>query len=839
MTSDRDRWQRARALFDELVDLGAEARRSRLEELACTDAALHADVARLLEADEGAESALGAYRFGAPEELPSERHHDPLGIVGRTVSHYAVVDFIAAGGMGVVYSANDLTLGRAVALKFPLPHQQVEATVKERFINEARSVAALDHPALCTIHEIGESEHGVFLAMPLYPGETLKETLAREGRLEPSVALEILRQVTAGLVAAHAAGIVHRDLKPGNVMVLPDGGVKVLDFGLAKILDVDLTRSKAVLGTISYVAPEQLRGARADARVDLWALGVMLHEMLTGEAPFGGEHELSVLHAILHEDPARPRDVNPDLGPQYDVLVGALLQKEPGDRYQTAQALLDDINALQRGAAPAVRIPYWGRTALRRRARKLLLPASAVALVGVTAVALGGRTTRPEPGSGLTWVGDTAEVASTAELLAALDPANAGRVVWLRAGEYALEQPIAIPDGMTVQGAGVMRFDSAGRPSGFAEETRTSIRMRANVGGDLVSLGDGATLRNLAVVDMPGRSGNIVAVVSRRAGDTVTATLSEVVIENPNPLAIGPGGALGRGLYVVTINPNMGAEPLPHEGAVLAVRLERSLIHSPSGGGGLFAYNFAADSRIAIEVARSVVGGSSEANGGVSRPDAVHDSEVHITSTGTLYRNDWADPCVSPLLGWNLTGGSGAPIPLALPATRRNRLIVRSVDDRLEGFTTTVLATGSRRFFAEPLNAAPTDNEIDLRLSGTVIASPSCGSAGMSGRTMGVAVVRPRAAGDFVLAGAWVENDGLHAGDRNTVRMELRNVTGSGVRENQYFHAGSATGPAPTDLQGNGNRLEIIGDPGTFRRENRGIDPAPLAEFFIGTRQGP
>ncbi len=845
MTSDRDLWQRARAAFDELVDLEPGQRDARLADLGRTDPTLHDQVARLLRADAGAETALREYRFGSSDPSPSTPSHDPLGIVGREVSHYRITDFLAAGGMGVVYSAYDLTLGRTVALKFPLPHQQVEQTVKERFSNEARSVATLDHPALCTIHEIGESELGVYLAMPLYPGETLNHRIARDRQVEPDAALEIIRQVTAGLAAAHAAGIIHRDLKPGNIMLLPDGGVKVLDFGLAKMRDVDLTRSKTVLGTIGYVAPEQLRGERPDARVDLWAIGVMLHEMLTGAPPFRGEHELSVLHAILHEEPQRPSEVIPRLASDYDTLIGALLQKDPVNRYQSADALLADLLALQRGTPIAVRTPFWARTAQRRRLRKLALPIAAVvtvALAGVTWGVLGkaetGRSSVREAGPVLRWIGDTTVVTTSAELTVALDPAHAGRVVRLRAGMYDLDRPITIPDGMTLQGAGVMRLDSAGRPSGFTDDTRTTLRMQANVSGDVLTVGDGATLRNMEIVDLSGRSGNVVAVVSRGVGDTVSATLDEVVIGNPNPFTIGAGGAFGRGLYVVTLNPNMGAEPGPHEGARLMVRMTRSVIEAPSGGGGLFAYNFAAESRIEIDLSESVIGGSNEANGGVSRPDAVHDSEVHLTSQRVLYRNDWADPCVSPLTGWNFTGGSGAPIPIKLPVTMRNRLVVRSIDDRFEGFTTTILATGSRRFFAEPLNAAPTDNAIDLVLSGTVITAPTCPAVGRTGNSMGVATVRPRGAADFVFTGAWVDNDGLYAGDRNRVRAEFRGVTGSG-RQNFYTHAGSVSGAASQQFQGSGNRLEIVGDPATFSQLNTRVDPHPPAEFFTGTPAKP
>jgi hypothetical protein len=184
--------------------------------------------------------------------------------------------------------------------------------------------------------------------------------------------------------------------------------------------------------------------------------------------------------------------------------------------------------------------------------------------------------------------------------------------------------------------------------------------------------------------------------------DTVSATIIESVLVNPNVLSITAGSAYGRGLYIVTRNEKLQADPPPDEGSHLSVRMLRSIIKSPANGGGFFAFNFAANSRIDLEISRSLIGGSDEAVGGVSRPDAVHDSEVHITSQNNLYRNEWADRCAQAVLGLNLTGGGGAPIPLTLPETSRNRLIVRSMNDRIEGFTTGILATGSRRFFAAP-----------------------------------------------------------------------------------------------------------------------------------------
>lgn len=833
MTQERDLWRRTRSAFDQLTAMEPDQRGAALEQLSRADPALHQQVERLLLADSEAEAALSHYHFGSADTAIDSTSRDPLGIVGTSVSHYDITGFVAAGGMGLVYAAEDRRLGRAVALKFPLPHQQLEQSVKERFTTEARSAASIDHPAICPIFEIGESDHGVFLAMPLYQGETLKDRLARDGRLVPGDALGIMQQVVAGLAAAHHAGIVHRDLKPGNVMLLPDGTAKVLDFGLAKIRDEDLTRSRHVLGTIGYVAPEQLRGERPDGRVDLWAVGVMLHEMLTGQRPFDGDHELSVLHSILHDDPPQPSRLDRGLSPRHDHLVSALLQKDPSDRYQSAEALHADLALVQAGAPIAGGPPFWGRTRLRRRFRAAALPAAALLLL---AALVTWAVTRRNAPTGLRWEDGLVVIDDATELVAALDPANRGRHVRLRPGTYHIEQPLAVPDGMTLEGMGIMGRDAEGRPGDFTDDSRTTIRMTGNVGGDLLTLGHGTTVRNLEIVDMAGRSGNIISVVSRAAGDSVSARIVETVVVNPNPLAIGPSGALGRGLYVATLNPNMGADPAPHDGSRITVRMDSSVIRSPAGGGALFAFNFAAKSSIVMKLSGNVLGGSSEANGGISRPDAVHDSEVRLLSSDNLYRNDWVDPCPSPLMGWNFTGGSGAPIPIALPVTERNRLVLRSTDDHLQDFTSAIVATGSRRFFAEPLNAAPRDNTIDMVLVGTVITTPSCEVVGNDARSAGIARAGVRASGDLLLSGAWVDNDALEPGDGNTLRAEFRNVTGSGIRANRYAHAGGINGPLPASLQGRGNRLEVVGDAEQFDRINHGIDPRPAADYFAGDR---
>jgi hypothetical protein len=831
MTFDGDLWQRARSRFDELVELDADSRRLRLAAISRDDPALAAAVERLLVADSSAESALHAYDF-APTARPaaSGDPRDPLGLVGRTVSHFLVTGYVAAGGMGVVYQAEDVRLGRLVALKFPLPQQELTEAAKARFVQEARSAAALDHPNLCSVFEIGESEHGVFLAMPLYPGETLRQRIDRDGALPLADALAVTRRIAAGLTSAHAAGIVHRDLKPGNVMLLPDGGLKVLDFGLAKIRDISLTKSRTAFGTIGYVAPEQIRGERADERADLWAIGVMLYEMLAGIQPFRGEHEMAVLHAVLYDDPPRlPRGLGGSAAEEAEALIGALLQKDPAHRYPSAEALLADVDAVARGATISHRVPFWARTAGRRRVRRVLVPAvAAIALLAVAALGWGAYG----PGRGPRFSGGIAVIGSSADLIAALVPANAGRRVRLRPGTYDIERPLTVPDGMTIEGAGVMRFDGDGLPAGFDDATRTTIRMTTAAAGDMLSLGNGVTLRGLEIADLAGRTGNVVSVFSRHPHDSVSVTLEETVILNPNLFSIGASGPLGRALFIVTRNPNLGADPLPDSASAIAVRMVRSMVRAPAGGGGFFAYNFAANSTITLDIARSVIGGSNEANGGVSRPDAVHDSRVRVQSEGVLYRNEWGDPCASPLNGWNLIGGSATPVPIeALAVTRRNELVVHSVNDRLAGFTIAIRATASRRFFPDPINVAPVDNRIILQLSGTTIETPACESVARA-TDGGVATGRSDPVRDFILIGAWVANDALIAGSGNTLRAELTGVVASGRRANQYMDFGSPTGPLQAQFAGPGNRLEFAGDPAQFARDNTGIDPAPAARFF-------
>src|SRR5262249_44589175 len=229
---------------------------------------------------------------------------DPF--VGRVLSHYRLEAGIGAGGMGVLYRATDLKLGRAVAIKLLARHLVSDETAKARFIREARAASALDHPNIATVHEIGEAEGELFIAMALYQGQTLKQRLEK-GRLGVKEAVDVLRQVSLGLETAHRVGIIHRDIKPANILITSAGTVKILDFGLAKLASDSqaqtMTQEGQAMGTVLYMSPEQLRGESVDARADLWSLGVLAYEVLAGVSPFKTDSSAATVARILHEEP--------------------------------------------------------------------------------------------------------------------------------------------------------------------------------------------------------------------------------------------------------------------------------------------------------------------------------------------------------------------------------------------------------------------------------------------------------------------------------------------------------------------------------------------------------
>jgi len=274
--------------------------------------------------------------------------------IGEVISHYRIIEKLGGGGMGVVYKAEDTKLKRTVALKFLPPELTRDEEAKERFIREAQAASALDHPNICTIYEINETEDGqMFIAMAFYKGETLKNKIAR-GPLPVEEAVDIAIQTARGLAKAHEGEIVHRDIKPANVMVTNESVVKILDFGLAKIAaDSMLTKEGTTLGTFAYMSPEQARGETVDHRTDIWSLGAVMYELLTGQRSSRGEYEQAIVYSIMNVDPEPITNLQSNVPMELEQVVLKSLKKEPAERYQQVEEVLTELNAIRGTEAPS------------------------------------------------------------------------------------------------------------------------------------------------------------------------------------------------------------------------------------------------------------------------------------------------------------------------------------------------------------------------------------------------------------------------------------------------------------------------------------------------------
>ncbi|NLP09204.1 protein kinase [bacterium] len=307
-------------------------------------------------------------------------------MIGQKISHYTILEKVGEGGMGVVHKAEDNRLGRMVALKFLPPDLTRDAEAKERFLREAKAASLLQHEHICTIHDIDEAPDGqLFIVMDYYEGETLRESIAR-GPLPLDRAIYLAGQIALGLKEAHDHGIIHRDIKPGNIILTPRGQAKILDFGLASSgTEAHITRTGTTLGTAAYMSPEQAAGKEVDRRSDIWALGVILYEMITGVRPFAGEYEQAVIYSILHDEPERLTARRNEAPKELEQVVHKALAKDPSRRYQHVEEMLADLSSIAAKTSGGI---ITAKTPIRKKRRAFLRGPLAVLAAGIFAFIL-------------------------------------------------------------------------------------------------------------------------------------------------------------------------------------------------------------------------------------------------------------------------------------------------------------------------------------------------------------------------------------------------------------------------------------------------------------------
>jgi serine/threonine protein kinase len=359
-------WQRIGALFDEALALDAAGRERLLAREEAAQPRIAAEVRALLRSHDTSAGFLDQPAWAVDPELLRE----PADVVlsGRRIGSYLVREEVGRGGMGVVYAAEDARLGRTVALKMLPPAYSRDPVARERLPREARAAAALSHPGIATVYALEEIDGDLFIASELVRGSTLRAGMTA-GPMERHRLLDTLIQIAEALDAAHRHGIVHRDLKPENVLRDADGRLKIVDFGIARIVgglpptQAGLTLTGMHLGTPGYMAPEQLRGQAVDARVDIFAFGVMAFELATGTHPFGGSDPAALLERLVSDDPPLSRPIDPA---GLDAIVRTCLKGAPAGRFASAQELLQALRALQTstsaGTAAVIALPESPRT---------------------------------------------------------------------------------------------------------------------------------------------------------------------------------------------------------------------------------------------------------------------------------------------------------------------------------------------------------------------------------------------------------------------------------------------------------------------------------------------
>ncbi len=354
-----ERYQRIGQLFDEAVELEPDRRGAFLDESCQDDAGLRAEVEKLLANHVESEEFLSRPAMDIAAELLAQNQEASL--EGQQIGHYQLISLLGVGGMGRIYLARDMRLGRTVALKLLPPHLVENAEYVRRFSKEARAVLALNHPNILTIHDFGDAGGINYIAAEYVEGQTLRRRLL-EGRLSLSEILDVAIQTASALDAAHRAGVIHRDIKPENIMIRPDGLVKVLDFGLARITETQvidgepetkqptssLTDPGRVIGTANYMSPEQARGQLVNHQTDIFSLGVMLYEMCAGRLPFTGLNSIEVMASILHHDPEPLSQAAPEIPARFERLIDRALSKERDARTPDAGVMLAELKELRR-----------------------------------------------------------------------------------------------------------------------------------------------------------------------------------------------------------------------------------------------------------------------------------------------------------------------------------------------------------------------------------------------------------------------------------------------------------------------------------------------------------
>ena len=381
------RFQTIEEIFLAALDQEPDQVSSFLDRACEGDSVLRREVEALLTSDQRAGRFIETSSVGLATKIIENRQVDLL--VGRTIGHYKISKLIGTGGMGEVYLATDIIAGRKAALKLLPSRFTGDAERLKRFQQEAHAVVGLNHPNILTVYEIGEDHSTHYIASELIEGETLRERLMR-GPMQLSEAVDIAIQVASALAGAHNAGIVHRDIKPENIMLRPDGYVKVLDFGIAKLAEQELpatmprdealllveTNLGSILGTVRYMSPEQACGGQVDKSTDIWSLGVVLYEMVTGHAPFTGDTPGEVMSAILEKEPPPLTRYIAHAPAELQQIINKTLRKDRGERYHSAHELLQALKDLRRKLEAELEraaAPLWLRWARSPAALVLVL----------------------------------------------------------------------------------------------------------------------------------------------------------------------------------------------------------------------------------------------------------------------------------------------------------------------------------------------------------------------------------------------------------------------------------------------------------------------------------